>query len=203
VAARQDSARNVTALLRAWKAGDLAAGDQLTDLVYDELRRVARRQLRREGRQATLNTNELVHESYLRLVGQAGAFENRAHFFALAATLMRRILVDRARQRRAAKRGGAEHHVTLDEQSLVGLPRSIDVIALDGALDELATFDPEQSRLVELHFFGGLSFEEVASVLGVSPATVYREWRIARLWLLKRLGGETGRTDEPTHSRKS
>jgi RNA polymerase sigma-70 factor, ECF subfamily len=195
----EDSERKVTTLLRAWQAGDLAAGDRLTALVYDDLRRVARRQLRREGPRATLNTNELVHESYLRLVGQAGAFASRAHFFALAATLMRRILVDRARQRLAAKRGGAEDHVAIDEQSLVGLPRSVDVMALDRALDELATFDPDQSRLVELHFFGGLSFEEVAPVLGVSLATVYREWRIARLWLLKRLGGETATIDDPTH----
>lgn len=196
-----DSARKVTALLRAWKAGDLAAGDQLTPLVYDDLRRVARRQLRREGRRATLNTNELVHESYLRLVGQTGAFENRAHFFALAATLMRRILVDRARHRLAAKRGGAEDHVTLDEQSLVGRPRSIDVIALDRALDDLTAFDPDQARLVELRFFSGLSFEEVAAVLGVSLATVYREWRVARLWLLKRLRGEPGPTDDSAHAR--
>jgi RNA polymerase sigma-70 factor (ECF subfamily) len=188
--APRPSSGNVTALLRAWKGGDTAAADRLMPFVYDDLRRVARRQLRREGPAATLSPTELVHESYLRLLGQA-TFENRAHFLALAATLMRRILVDRARRRRAARRGGADHQlVTLDGFASASAPQPIDVIALDRALDDLASFDSTQSRVVELHFFGGLTFEEVASVLGISSTTVYREWRVARLWLLKQLSGE-------------
>lgn len=185
------SSRNVTALLRAWKDGDTAAADRLMPFVYDDLRRVARRQLRREGPAATLSPTELVHESYLRLLGQGATFENRAHFLALAATLMRRILVDRARRRRAARRGGADQQlVTLDGLESLSAPQPIDVIALDRALDDLASFDSTQSRVVELHFFGGLTFEEVASVLGISSTTVYRQWRVARLWLLKQLSGE-------------
>jgi RNA polymerase sigma factor (TIGR02999 family) len=183
---------DVTGLLDAWKGGDLAAGDRLTTLVYDDLRRVARRQLRREGPAVSICPTELVHECYLRLIGQAAGFENRAHFLALAATLMRRILVDRARRRRALRRGGGVPPVTLDSFDGASGPRPIDVIALDRALDEMASFDAAQARVVELHFFGGLSFEEVASTLGLSESTVYREWRVARLWLLKRLSGGAG-----------
>jgi RNA polymerase sigma-70 factor (ECF subfamily) len=181
---------NVTALLRAWQQGQPGAAERLAPVVYEDLRRLARQQLRREGHAPTLRPTELVHETYLRLLGQAGTFENRAHFFALAATLMRRILVDRARRRQAARRGGGDLHVSLDGIEPAVAATSVDVIALDRALDELATFDPRQARVVELHFFGGLSFEDTADVLGTSEATVYREWRVARLWLLKRLSGE-------------
>jgi RNA polymerase sigma factor (TIGR02999 family) len=159
-------------------------------VVYDDLRRLARRQLRREGRAATLRPTELVHESYVRLLGQAGTVENRAHFLALAATMMRRVLVDRARRRHALRRGGVTCLVPLDEIDQATSPRSIDVIALDAALEELAAFDSRQAQVVELHFFGGLPFEEVATVLETSPSTVFREWRVARLWLMKRLAGE-------------
>jgi RNA polymerase sigma factor (TIGR02999 family) len=129
----------------------------------------------------------------VRLLGQAGTVENRAHFLALAATMMRRVLVDRARRRHALRRGGVTCLVPLDEIDQATSPRSIDVIALDAALEELAAFDSRQAQVVELHFFGGLPFEEVATVLETSPSTVFREWRVARLWLMKRLAGE-GRT---------
>jgi RNA polymerase sigma factor (TIGR02999 family) len=185
---RQSSSTNVTALLHAWQKGEAGAAERLTPMVYEDLRRAARRQLRREGPAATLSPTELVHESYLRLLGQAVAFENRAHFLALASTLMRRILVDRARRRRALRRGGPDPQpVTMNSVDLASAPHPIDVIALDRALTDLAAFDALQSRIVELHFFGGLSFEEAADVIGVSASTVYREWRVARLWLLKQL----------------
>ena len=180
---------NVTALLRAWQQGHTDAAERLAPVVYADLQRLARQQLRRGGHNATLRPTELVHEAYLRLLAQAGSFENRAHFFALAAMMMRRILVDRARRRRAARRGGGDVHVQLEGQEPAVDATPVDVIELDRALDELATFDERQARLVELHFFGGLSFEDAASVLGTSEATVYREWRVARLWLLKRLTG--------------
>jgi RNA polymerase sigma factor (TIGR02999 family) len=187
------SAANVTALIGAWQDGQPGAGERLMSVVYDDLRRLARRQLRREGGAATLRPTELVHESYVRLLGQAAALENRAHFLALAATMMRRVLVDRARRRHALRRGGVTCLVPLDEIDQATSPRSIDVIALDEALAELATFDSRQAQVVELHFFGGLPFEEVATVLQASPSTIFREWRVARLWLLKRLKGESRR----------
>jgi RNA polymerase sigma factor (TIGR02999 family) len=183
-------AANVTALLGAWQDGDPGAAERLMALVYDDLRRLARRHLRGEGRAATLRPTELVHESYVRLLGQAGALENRAHFFALAATMMRRILVDRARRRHALRRGGVSCLVPLDGIDQAAAPPSIDVIALDAALEELAALDPRQAQIVELHFFGGLPFDEVATVLETSPSTIFREWRVARLWLLKRLSAE-------------
>lgn len=185
------SAESVTALIGAWQDGQPGAGERLMSVVYEDLKRLARRQLRREGRAATLRPTELVHESYVRLLGQARALENRAHFLALAATMMRRVLVDRARRRHALRRGGVTCLVPLDEIDQATSPRSIDVIALDAALEELATFDTRQARVVELHFFGGLPFEEVATVLETSPSTIFREWRMARLWLLKRLKGES------------
>jgi RNA polymerase sigma factor (TIGR02999 family) len=184
------SAANVTALIGAWQGGQPGAAERLMSVVYDDLRRLARRQLRREGRAATLRPTELVHESYVRLLGQAGTVENRAHFLALAATMMRRVLVDRARRRHALRRGGVTCLVPLDEVDQATSPRSVDVIALDAALEELAAFDSRQAQVVELHFFGGLPFEEVATVLETSPSTVFREWRVARLWLMKRLAGE-------------
>jgi RNA polymerase sigma factor (TIGR02999 family) len=183
------SGGEVTLLLRAWQAGDETAGERLTPLIYEELRRVARLQLRREGPGATLRPTELVHEGYLRLLGQRATFENRAHFLALAATVMRRILVDRARRRRAARRSGEGQFVTLGDVEAPAALQLVDVVALDQVLANLAGFDPTQARLIELHFFGGLTFAEVASVLGLSESSVYREWRVARLWLLKQLSG--------------
>lgn len=180
---------NVTALIGAWQDGKPGAAEELMSVVYDDLRRLARGQLQREGRAATLRPTELVHESYLRLLGQAGALQNRAHFLALAATMMRRVLVDRARRRHALRRGGVTCLVPLEATDPSASPRSIDVIALDQALEELAAFDSRQAQIVELHFFGGVPFEEVATVLQTSPSTIFREWRVARLWLLKRLGG--------------
>jgi RNA polymerase sigma factor (TIGR02999 family) len=180
----------VTTLIGAWQDGQSGAGERLMSLVYDDLRRLARRQLRREGPAATLRPTELVHECYLRLLGQAATLENRAHFFALAATMMRRILVDRARRRHALRRGGVSCLVPLDGIDKASSPPSFDVIALNAALEELASFDRRQALVVELHFFGGLPFDEVATLLETSPSTIFREWRVARLWLLRRLMGD-------------
>jgi RNA polymerase sigma-70 factor, ECF subfamily len=177
---------DVTGLLRAWSRGDEQAGEKLIPLVYGDLRRRAARQLWRE-RDATLCTTGLVHEAYLRLVGQRGArWQNRGQFFLVAAEAMRRVLVDRARARRAAKRAPA-CRVTLGEDVAVAEPRNIDVLALDMALKELGSFDPGKARVVELRFFGGLSLEETAEAISVSPSTVTREWRLARAWLFRRL----------------
>jgi RNA polymerase sigma factor (TIGR02999 family) len=184
---RSEAAGELTLLLRAWMGGDHDAGNRAASLVQSELRRIARSQLRREGIRATLTPTELVNESYVRIARQASHVENREHFFALAATLMRRVLVDLARKRHARKRPASALRVVFDEANASEPPRAIDLIALDEALDELAGFDRTEARIVELHFFGGLSFEEVASVLECSPATVYREWRTARLWLFDRL----------------
>jgi RNA polymerase sigma factor (TIGR02999 family) len=189
-ATRQD----VTALLRAWSQGDVEAGERLLPIVYGELRRQAARLLRRERRDHTLQPTALVHETYLRLVEQKAAdWRNRTQFFAVAARAMRRILVDHARRHGARKRGGSWDRITLDE-SRRGWPGepSVDVLALEDALDELAALDPDKVRLVELRFFAGLNLEETASVLGVSESTVSREWRLARAWLFRRLGGGTG-----------
>jgi RNA polymerase sigma factor (TIGR02999 family) len=156
-------------------------------VVYDELRRIARQQLRAERPDHTLRSTELVHEAYLRLVDQQPSqLENRAHFFAVAAQLMREILVDYARKRRAAKRGhGCK--ITLDEGLGVAQKQDLDVIALDDALNELGRFDPQQARIVELRFFGGLSIDETSGVLNISPATVKRDWATARAWLYREI----------------
>ncbi len=156
-------------------------------LVYDELRRVAHRYLQAERKDHTLRSTELVHEAYLRLVDQeSSAVKNRAHFFAVAARLMREILVDYARSRRALKRGyGCK--VTLDEAIEMAQKRDLDVLALDHVLNELAGFDPQQARIVELRFFGGLSIEETSAVLKISPATVKRDWATARAWLYREM----------------
>jgi RNA polymerase sigma factor (TIGR02999 family) len=178
---------NLTGLLRAWARGDAAAGERLIPLVYDELRRQAARYLRRERPGHTLRPTALVHEAYLRLAEQREDWENRAHFFAVASTLMRRILVDHARRRRAAKRAGQACRVTLTEDVAVEQPRDVDLLALEAALDELAAFDATKARLVELRFFGGLTIEETSSVLDLSVATLVREWRLAKAWLYRRL----------------
>lgn len=179
----------VSRLLARWSRGEAEALDALLPLVYDELRRIASRQLRRERREHTLAPTALVHEVYLRLVGQTrGDWRNRAQFFGVAAQLMRRILVDHARAHKAAKRGGSATVVALEEAEVAGAAAPIvDVLAIDSALTRLAALDAEQARLVELRFFAGLTVEEVAELVGRSERTVKREWRLARAWLFREL----------------
>jgi RNA polymerase sigma factor (TIGR02999 family) len=173
----------VTQLLAKWRAGDEKALEDLVPLVYDELRRMAHRYLRGERPNHTLQSTALVHEAYIRLVKQREKdFENRAHFFAISAQLMRQILVEYARGRRTAKRD-VERNVTLEDTLNLVKRKSVDLIALDDALNGLAALDPQQSRIVELRFFGGLSIEETSDVLGISAATVKRYWTTARVWL--------------------
>ena len=175
--------QTVTQLLGEWAEGNEEALQRLIPLVYDELRRQARRYFRRERADHTLQSTALVHEAYLRLcLQQAPRFANREHFFAISAQLMRQILVEHARRHRAAKRGGG-HKLALDDSLALANMKDPDVIALDEALHQLAQLDPRQSHIVELRFFGGLSITEIASVLHVSPATVKRDWVTARVWL--------------------
>jgi len=182
----------VTELLHQWVDGDEKAKDALVPVVYDELRRVARRCLIGQRPDHTLQSTALVHEVYLRLVSQESVrFENRIHFFAFAAQLMRRILVDHARKKGAEKRGGGRVTMTLNEQLTPTPPRELDVIALDDALNELSRMNPQHSRIVEMRFFAGLSIEEAARALGVSPATVKRDWSVARAWLYRELARST------------
>ena len=178
----------VTGLLVDWSNGDKAALDKLMPLVYDELRRLARYYMRRERAGQTLQTTALVNEAYLRLVDQRNVrWQNRAHFFAIAAQLMRRILVDKARKRYNAKRGGNLRKVSLDGVAVLSGERDADLIALDEALRALAELDARQARVVELRYFGGLSDAETAEVLKVSVGTVRRDWTLARAWLLNEL----------------
>jgi RNA polymerase sigma factor (TIGR02999 family) len=178
------SSHELTQLLIAWGNGDKAALDRLMPLVYDELHRLAHQYMRRELPGCTLQTSGLVNEAYLRLVDQTQIrWESRAHFFGIAARLMRQILVDEARRRRYAKRGGGAIQVNLDEATIVAQEQSTNVLALDDALKALEQIDSRQSRIVELRFFGGLSIEETAEVLKVSPGTVMRDWTFARAWL--------------------
>jgi RNA polymerase sigma factor (TIGR02999 family) len=180
-----DSSNPVTDLLVRWRAGDREALDSLMPLVYSELRRLAHSYLQRERSDHTLQSTALVHEAFLRLAGQnPPEWQNRAHFFGIAAHVMRQILVEYARAHSAAKRGGANPcKLTLEEA--LDLPKKIDVdvIALDGALDRLSELDPQQSRIVELRFFAGLTIEDTSEVMGISPATVKRDWTSARAWL--------------------
>lgn len=179
---------DVTALLLKWRHGDKAALDALVSLVYQELRRVARARLRDERDRQSLQTTALVHEVYLRLVDvDRLSFENRAHFFAVAARLMRQVLVDDARRRLADKRGGGAVITTLDTASVAVSPTPVDVLALDRALDELARQEERLSRVVELRFFAGLTIDETAAALSVSPVTVERDWSFAKAWLFDRL----------------
>jgi len=174
----------VTRMLIEWSNGDRGALDKLIPLVYGELRQIAAGVLRRERSDHTLQPTALVHEAYLRLIDQRNVnWQNTAHFFAIAAQAMRRIIVDHARRHNAVKRGGDNLKVELDEaQSQPGL-LDVDVLKLDDALTALAAFDPQQSRIVELRFFGGLSIEQTAEVIGISPATVKRDWSMAKAWL--------------------
>jgi RNA polymerase sigma factor (TIGR02999 family) len=175
----------ITQLLIAWSDGQHEALEHLTPLVYDDLRRVAARYMRQEAAGHALQPTALVHEAYVRLIDQRQVkWRNRAHFFGVAAGMMRRILVDHARRRRAEKRGGDWERVTLVEDEVAAENhREIDVLSLHESLERLATFDPQQARIVELRYFGGLTIEETAEVVGVSPATVVREWTIAKAWL--------------------
>jgi RNA polymerase sigma factor (TIGR02999 family) len=185
------SSHRVTELLVRWREGDPAALGELMPLVYDELRRLAARHMRGERPGHTLQTSALVNEVYLRLAGQEGMqWQNRAHFFAVAAQAMRRLLVDHARRRGSRKRGGDAGRVALDEGAVVVSDEyPAEVVALDDALARLAEVAPRKSRLVELRFFGGLSIEETAEVLNVSPGTVMRDWTFAKAWLRKEISG--------------
>ena len=180
--------KEVTQLLIAWSNGDQKALEKLVPLVYDELRRIARRYMEREPAGHTLQTTALVNEAYLRLVEQKSMkWQNRAHFFGISAQLMRRILVSMARARHASKRGGEARQVSLDEALVISEERAVELVALDEAMNELAALDPRRSRVVELRYFGGLSVEETAEVLKISPETVMRDWKRAKAWLYTEL----------------
>lgn len=175
---------DVTQLLRDWSGGDQAAADRLMPLVYEELRHLAHQYMRREKPGHTLQTSALVNEAYVRLVKQSEIkWESRAHFFGIAARLMRQILVDQARRRNFAKRGGGAIRVSLNDATAIAQEQSASVVTLDEALKTLEQTDPRKSRIVELRFFGGMSIEETAEALKISPGTVMREWTFARAWL--------------------
>jgi RNA polymerase sigma factor (TIGR02999 family) len=182
----------VTQLLLAWSGGDRCALDRLTPVVYRELRRQARRYMRGERSGRTLQTTALVHEAWMRLVDYTRMkWQDRAHFFAVSAQVMRRILVERAR-RHNLKRGGGIRHIVLEEGAVMGVHRSADLVGLDDALNALARLDARKAQVVEMRYFGGLSVEETAEVLKVSPITVMRDWKTAKMWLLRELAGGTG-----------
>jgi RNA polymerase sigma factor (TIGR02999 family) len=183
--------KGVTELLLRWREGNDEARERLMALVYDELRRKAAAYLRRERAGHTLQPTALVHEAYLRLIDQDRvAWQNRAHFLAIAAAMMRRVLMDHGRRQKARKRGGTGARVTLDEGLAPSVPRELDLMALDEALDALAALDEQKARIVELRAFGGLEVEETAEALGISPATVKRHWAFALAWLQQRLRGQ-------------
>ncbi len=174
----------MTQLLLDWNQGDQSALDKLMPRVYEELRRLAKSYMRREAVQHTLQPTALVHEAYLRLIDQRRVkWQNRAHFFGVAAQMMRRVLVDHARRQRYAKRGGGGEKVTLDRASGLSERREVDLVALDDALTSLAAIDQQKERIVELRFFGGLSVEQTAEILAVSPSTITRQWRLAKTFL--------------------
>ena len=181
----------ITALLVQWSRGDHAALERLLPMIYDECRRIASRQLRHEHRDHTLDPTALVHEAYLRLVDQRHAtWENRAQFFGVVAQVMRRILVDYARSRDYQKRGGGVANVPLDEALVVSNDTGADLVALDDALEALAAVDARKSQVVEMRFFGGLTVAETAEALHVSEETVARDWRLAKVWLLREISGD-------------
>jgi RNA polymerase sigma-70 factor, ECF subfamily len=185
---RDRSRLHVTELLLAWGSGDRSALDELVPLVHQELRRLARSQMRGERDNHTLQTTALVNEAFLRLIDlRRIRWQDRAHFLALSAQLMRRVLVDDARTRNYRKRGGGAATVALDDVAVAAPERAADLVALDEALENLARVDPRKSRVVELRFFGGLSVEETAGALNVSPETVMRDWRLAKVWLLREM----------------
>lgn len=183
----------ITGWLKAWRGGDAASGDRLISALYGELREMARQRLRGERRQITLQTTALVHETYLRLLGNNRmTFQDRHHFLALSATVMRRVLVDRARERLAAKRGGGALHVELSDVAVAGLDPGVELLDVDRALDRLAAAHPRQARVVELRFFGGLEEEEIADVLETSVRTTRRDWSFASAWLARELAPAAG-----------
>jgi RNA polymerase sigma factor (TIGR02999 family) len=185
---RGEPGNEVTALLMAWRGGDEDALARLTPIVYDELHRLAGRYMRREHAGHPLQTTALINEAYIRLVGSSRVrWQNRTHFYAVAAQLMRRVLVDFARGRRYKKRGGDWHRVTLSEGIQVAAPDNPDLVAVDEALEQLGQLDPRKARVVELRFFGGLSLEETAEALNVSTDTVGRDWTAAKAWLTREL----------------
>lgn len=182
--------RNITHLLKEWGEGDQQALDELTPLVYEELRQQAARYLRKERPNHSLQATALINEAFLRLIDVKDVqWQNRAHFFAIAANLMRRILVDHARRRDAEKRGGSQVCLTLDEGLAWANEPDVDLLAIDEALDRLALIDEQQARIVELRFFSGLTVDETATALGISPKTVKRDWSVARAWLKREIGG--------------
>ena len=182
---------NLTGLLLEWREGSKAALDRLTPLVYDELRRIAHRYVQRERNGHTMQTTAHVNEAYLRLAGQQKVdWQNRAHFFAVTAQVMRHILIDHARRRRFAKHGGELLQIPIEDAAVMSMHRAAELIALDEALEELAKLDRRKSRVVELRYFGGLSLEETAEVLEISLMTVRRDWRAAKAWLYKRMKAE-------------
>ncbi len=186
--AAQNEPREVTQLLLAWNGGDESALEKLIPLVYDELRRLAKRHMRREHPDHTLQTTALINEAFLRLVDLGNVhWQNRAHFFALCARLMRRILVDFARARHYTKRGGGAQPISLSESLVVSPRLSTDLVAVDDALNALTTMDARKGQVVELRIFGGLTLEETAAVLKVSSDTVRRDWKLAKVWLLREL----------------
>lgn len=188
----QPSQSDVTELLVSWSNGNQAARDQLMGVVYDELHRLARRYMRRESPGHTLQTSALLNEAFLRLVDQKNVqWQNRAHFFGIAAQMMRRILVDHARSRNYAKRGGGARAVSLDEALIVSDARNEEVVNVHEALERLTEFDQRKAQIVELRFFGGLSIEETANVLDVSPGTVMRDWTLAKAWLAREMSPES------------
>ncbi len=183
-----DDSDDITVLLGRLADGNRDAADQLLPQIYDALRGIARQQLRRERSGHTLDTSALVHEAYLKLVQQENSWQNRAHFYALASVAMRRILINYAHKRNAAKRGGGQHPVTFVDEIHPDETPPEALIALDEALEKLALLNERQSRVVTYHFFGGLTHEEIAGVLGVSVPTVRRDWRLARAWLAREVG---------------
>lgn len=188
-----DGDHEITGLLWKWSNGDTAALERLMPLVVPELRRIARRYMKREAAGHTLQTSALINEAYIRLVDrQAVDWNDRAHFFAASAQVMRHILVDHARRRRFTKRGSGARHVTLDESLIGQEARAAELLALDAALDRLASIDPRKSRIVELRFYGGLTVDETAHSLGLSGITIKREWRSARAWLLREMIDSAG-----------
>lgn len=189
-------ADDVTRLLVRWSEGDKGALEELMPLVYNELRRLANYYLQRERKDHTLQSTALVHEAFLRLIDQRDVrWQNRAHFFGVASQMIRRILVDHARAHQTAKRGGGVYTLALDDALGAEQKRDLDLVALDDALNGLASLDPQQARIVELRFFTGLTIEETAEVVGISPATVKRDWNTAKAWLFRELSrGEPPRS---------
>jgi len=185
------STQNITQLLERWGNGNKEVLDELLPIVYDELRRQAARYLRRERAGHTLQTTALIHEAYIRLVDQRNVqWQNRAHFFGIASQLMRRILVDHARTKKRAKRGGSDIRVSLTDVAVAVKGEDLDVLAVDEALERLEAIDKQQARIVELRFFSGLTVEETAEVLSISPATVKRDWSMAKAWLHREISNE-------------